>query len=91
MYCPYCGHELEKIDREEEFRKENLALANEQDAWLDTDMSTPYPEADRSDKSEHLMCRNDDCCLCDTIFNKHHPFCGIYSKPGDSWSLSWVK
>lgn len=77
MRCPRCGEPLTKIDP---------ALEKADDA--DADLAEP----DDDDESEHWACHNDDCALCfPCFFNVHHPLRGPRSKPGDSWSISWIK
>lgn len=46
------------------------------------------PERER----EEYACSNSKCCFDkDSPLYFHHPFGGMDSAPGDSWSLSWVK
>lgn len=83
MRCPRCGNPLVLIERDPQ-----AEIAPAMDKWYESDMSTEPPEPD---ESEHLECHHDGCVFRGTHFNKHHPFKGTRSKPGDSWSLSWIK
>ncbi len=84
MYCPFCGGELALIERNTKAEKEEAYME-----WQDDDFRGDPPEVD---ESEHWECHNTRCNLrSPCYFNLHHPFRGPNSKPGDSWSISWIK
>lgn len=90
MFCPGCGEELQYINREKELAEREMEILDAQDKWYLSDCSTPFPEM-KLDLSVHLECCNSKCYLGGTVLIQHHPFKGIESRPGGSWSLSWIK
>jgi len=84
MFCPYCGSKLKEVPNPEiaEFEDKN-------DAWIQGGCEggpPPHPS-----QAEHWCCENNDCVFSDLPLIKHHPYHGVDAKPGDSWSLSWIK
>lgn len=77
MYCPLCGNELTKIDR-----------AAQTEGWDDDD---PRWDEHEKDKSIWWKCIGCNKFGDDFPLQQHHPIYGINSRPGDSWSLSWIK
>lgn len=48
-------------------------------------------QLDRTDDSVHWHCPTTCCFGKDFPLRQHHPFKGWESRPGDSWSLSWIE
>jgi hypothetical protein len=90
MYCPRCGQELEHMDRTQSIREQEERAQKRMNDWAEQGCEGPEPDQ-TVDYSEHYVCWNDECVLRGTSFNLHHPFKGYLSKPGDSWSLAWIK
>lgn len=93
-YCPRCGQPLTEFKRD--IQAEQDALMDE---WAERDYEgDPPPDPD---KSEHWFCVNGACVLGNRVedvdnghgcfFKVHHPYKGPDSRPGDSWSISWIK
>lgn len=85
MYCPSCGKKLIKNEMPE---------APEID-WMEQDSDKLNKQIEASQKVEDIereeySCEG-GCFQKDFPLYYHHPFGGIDSRPGDSWSLSWVK
>ena len=84
MHCPICGSELEIHD---------LPEPPEIDWSLDEESLDILIEA----SNKIAIIERKECTCPKGCFQKdfplyfHHPFGGIDSRPGDSWSLSWVK
>jgi hypothetical protein len=75
--CPRCGEPLTKLERE---------------TPPDDDDGGVFVSGYDADKSERWECDNGACDLSSPCyFTVHHPFQGITSAPGDSWSISWIK
>lgn len=79
MYCPLCGGLLTEVERED--------LTQYWD-FDDPRWDTYEPDHDESVwlKCTHCKSFGDDYPL-----HWHHPLRGYQSRPGDSWSLSWIK
>jgi hypothetical protein len=82
MYCPICGKELIMVVRknpedEYDFCDENF------------DWNTYKPT--KQDDSDWYKCNGCKCFGDDYPLICHHPLRGMESRPGDSWSLSWLK
>lgn len=98
MYCLLCGNKLTVIaDEESRFR------AWEDYDWNGTDEENmAHIEAEPTDRSTHYACR-DGCKSFDEGYPLIHHHCfdhdekgywgGVHchGKPGDSWSLTWIK
>ena len=83
MHCPLCGEVLELVPR---------------DPCPDIDWGDPGYEEQMKAAQEWEKCQRkeykcpvNECFMEDFPLYMHHPFGGIDSRPGDSWSLSWVK
>ena len=75
MRCPRCGEPLSEVVRDS--RPPDIL---------------PDDCLIQDDKSEHWECLSEACDLrTPCYFVVHHPFRGIASAPGDSWSISWIK
>lgn len=87
MYCPYCAGVLELIPRKPFEYIDNWYDLPEfiQDEYLQRQI-----DYERT-KREEYKCTGKGCFREDYPLYFHHPFQGIESAPGDSWSLSWVK
>ena len=94
-HCPSCGEPLTQIKRDIQAEQDALM-----EAWAEQDYEgDPPPDPD---ESEHWACTNLGICgfaspLGDVLngkglyFNVHQQLGDYTSKPGDSWSISWVK
>lgn len=83
MYCPYCGNKLVLIEQ---------SPPPEVD-WYLMDEALAKSIAANAVKPllrEEYACSK-GCFTADCPLYFHHPFRGIDSAPGDSWSLSWVE
>lgn len=85
MHCPLCGGKLKLVPRKEKEFSFLTATAEEIDAYYEEIDSKPKIER------EEYECTGRRCFRADYPLYYHHPFRGIDSMPGDSWSLSWVK
>ena len=90
MYCPRCGQELEKMDRTEAIAQAEAEFQREYDEYWELRLPGKPPEK-MIDYSEHYVCWNLECRAEGETFNCHNPFDTYLSKPGDSWSLAWIK
>lgn len=85
MYCPMCGNKLEIYD----VKKPEVEIDwNLKGSALDEAIKRSV-EIENIKRME-CTCSN-GCFGIDYPLYFHHPFHGINSAPGDSWSLSWVK
>lgn len=84
MFCPLCGSKLHPVPNPDEERYDR-----EDQAWIDNDYEGDLPKP--MSRSEHWKCEKKRCLFSGVPLIKHHPHHGTESKPGDSWSLSWVK
>lgn len=79
MHCPLCGGVLTEVERK--------------DPTADWDFDDPrwvtYKPND--DESIWLKCTHCNSFGDDYPLHFHHPLGDYKSRPGDSWSLSWVK
>ena len=82
-HCPKCGSLLQKHERDPQ-----AELSRAEDRWADGGYEGDAPEGDFS---ESWLCIEDGCVVGGTRFTIHHPFRGLDSAPGESWSMSWVK
>ena len=78
MFCPMCGAELILV-----IRKENEIDFDESEWYTKNDFNT--------DESEWYKCNRCNCFGDDFPLVLHHPLGGMESRPGDSWSLTWLK
>lgn len=86
MFCPKCGSQLELVER---------TPFPYNDEWyeLPPDEQDEYQQL----RMEYEACKREEykclggCFREDYPLYFHHPFRGIESEPGDSWSLSWVE
>lgn len=89
MHCPLCGGKLTEVERKDP-EQEAIDILVEQEVDFGDPRwdNIPDPSDDHSVwfKCTHCKSFGDDYPL-----QMHHPLRGIYSKSGDSWSLSWVK
>lgn len=96
MYCPQCGQPLTKIQRDPD-----AELQERLRAWAEwaSDTGKEAPPQVRDD-SEHWYCTNGSCVIGNDvgdeednliILNVHQPYKGPHSRPGDSWSISFIK
>jgi hypothetical protein len=77
MYCPLCGTKLN--------------LQEKKPPEIDFNLPPKDRQRQRQIKdNEEFWCPK-GCFAKDFPLLYHHPFGGIDSAPGDSWSLSWVK
>lgn len=85
MFCPMCGSELIEIP------KRKLKTV---------DWNLPSDEIDEicldnrqilNKKRREFLCTEQSCGFKNFPLWYHHPYNGLNSEPGDSWSLSWVK
>jgi len=76
MFCPMCGSELILVIRKEFIEIDDLRI--DESIW-------------HVDESEWYKCNNCKCFGDDYPLILHHPLRGMESKPGDSWSLTWLK
>ena len=92
MYCPLCGNEMEEVEREPE-------IIQEPD-WGDKESEDKYFKAmDDIDESYWWYCPVNKCFGKDYALVQHHApgFEGdkgmdlMKTRPGDSWSLTWLK
>lgn len=86
MYCPRCGHPLQLIVKE--YKESELDWENytkeELDAYLKAFNDPPKRE-------EYICTRNPHPCFAiDYPLYFHHPE-DVNRRPGDSWSLSYIK
>lgn len=80
MFCPMCGHKLIEIERKDPT-----------DDWEYDDPRWDNYTPSEPDNSIWYKCTDCKCFGDDYPLHLHHPLRGIYSKPGDSWSLTWLK
>lgn len=81
MYCPLCGNELEEIERTEKSREINHYESDESDWYYcptNKCFGKDYPLVHHAAPGVH---RSQDGC--------DQPL--INQRPGDSWSLTWLK
>ena len=81
MYCPLCGNKMEFIERNEEQRK----IHHSKDEWDYT-----------LDNSDWYYCPTKKCFGQDYPLVHHRAPIRkdediYYMRPGDSWSLTWLK
>lgn len=88
-HCPGCGHFLLKMKRDIQAIRDS-----QMKQWADSAYEGMPPDLD---ESEHWYCVNEHCRFGNLpkestlIFYVHHPYKGAQSKPGDSWSISWIE
>lgn len=94
LYCPRCGHHLMMV---------KSSYQNETTEWDDlANDLVPVPDCrwSEGDESEWYTCTNTDCFFAEDgcELRYHHPYDDTTAKhlnharrPGDSWSLSWIK
>lgn len=80
MYCPLCGKELTEVERKD--------LTED---WEWDDPRWDNYESPQQDNSIWYKCTHCNSFGDGYPLQMHHPLRGINSRPGDSWSLSWVK
>lgn len=87
MYCPLCGEEMEEMCFDSKLPEPNWAIATKIaiEEWVKK--ATCYEE----DEAVRLVCNNNGCFGEGFELLWHHPLRGMKSKPGDSWSLTWLK
>jgi hypothetical protein len=102
MFCPLCGNKLIPINKPNydcdcaDFGNNNCNCFDDKLSLLDRlkklilSGKIPHKQCDLSDQSEWYKCScgsfGEDYPLI-----MHHPYGGLDSQPGDSWSLTWVK
>jgi hypothetical protein len=99
MFCPLCGKELTLVVRKNTYEDIDFEDYDPNiQTWNflgKTTVTNSNPEQDESewyqDESEWYKCNNCGCFGEDYPLVLHHPLRGMKSKPGDSWSLSWLK
>jgi hypothetical protein len=85
MYCPRCGSELKEIKRTP---PREIDWYEDKGEELDN-LIELHAAFDMVEREEYECTKG--CFQKDFPLYFHHPFRGIDSRPGDSWSLSWVK
>ena len=83
MFCPRCGKPLEQVAGHTE--EDSLSY---DEGHYDEETETLV---DKVDYSVHWWCPKNQCYGKDYPLRQHDPFKGWESRPGDSWSLSWIK
>lgn len=90
MYCPLCGGELKQVQTRNKPEPPEIKW-DEPKEELDTLLTLWEEYEDNKIEREEYECTGKRCFRPDYPLYFHHPFQGIDSAPGDSWSLSWVK
>jgi len=87
MHCPLCGGKLTEVQKKD-LEQEMIDKLMDEDAPMDDPRWSDLPEKDDSIwwKCTHCNSFGDDYPL-----QEHHPLRGMNSRPGDSWSLTWLK
>jgi hypothetical protein len=80
MHCPLCGGQLTKVERKDPT-----------EGWDYDDPRWKTYQESEPDNSIWWKCTHCKSFGDDYPLQQHHPLRGINSKPGDSWSLSWIK
>jgi len=85
MHCPLCGAVLVEVQRPKIPDESYL----EYDSWP----KELQDAADIVEQDHSVWYKCDNCKSFGDHYPliHHHPYRGTSSKPGDSWSLSWVK
>ena len=95
MYCPICGGELTEVVRKDPFEDMDI----DDPRWDDMDSV----EFDEDDQSVWFKCTHCQSFGADYPLVMHHPLslrgsnncrpgeANLKSRPGDSWSLTWLK
>lgn len=86
MYCPACGVKLEEREFEREYPEPDWYTATEKEISEWAKRAAKYER----DDAIRLICLK-GCFGEGFELIMHHPLRGMKSRPGDSWSLTWLK
>jgi len=85
--CPLCGFELTEVKQDE-----SEVLCKDTECWECEKSHKDCPKL-KADEDESIWYKCEKCGSFGDDFPIvcHHPFRGDKSKPGESWSLSWIR